>query len=223
MSRCDANLHRMTFTTPSADNGPLLWERLISPDGSGRNKQTMFPATPELHWRDGARWPRNAWPAPLGAWLLGEDSLTRSLRARCAGEFRVSILHEGWGSPSASERQVLGMAPRSRAWVREVYLWCGAERWVYARTVLPGTTLTGRLRYLRRLGTRPLGEVIFADLSMRRGPVQVTRVASAAGVPEQPSRAADATVWGRRSVFWLHRKPLLVCEFFLPTMIGALE
>lgn len=181
----------------------------------------MFSVTPDLRWRNASQWLRNTWPAALNAWLLGEDSLTRRLRARCAGGgFRVSILREGWGTPLASEREALGMAPRTRAWIREVHLWCGAERWVYARTVIPYATLTGKLRRLRHLGTRPLGEVIFADMSMRRGPVAVARVE----MPEDRlNRAAPATVWGRRSVFWLQRRPLLVCEFFLPQMAGTLE
>jgi len=222
MSRRSTTADRMTFGTPSADNGPLLREPVVSAGSSGRNKLSMFPSKPELHWHEAAHWPRRSWPAALEAWLLGQDSLTRRLRACCHGEFRVSIVRQGWGWPSASERRALGMAPRTCAWIREVYLWCGAEPWVYARTVIPGATLTGRLRRLSRLGTRPLGEVIFADLSMRRGPVEVARVDAAAGAPGSTARAA-ATVWGRRSVFWLREKPLLVCEFFLPDMLGAIE
>lgn len=181
----------------------------------------MFSATLDLRWRSASQWLRNAWPAALDAWLLGEDSLTRRLRSRCAGGgFRVSILREGWGTPLASEREALGMAPRTRAWIREVHLWCGTERWVYARTVIPCATLTGRLRRLRQLGTRPLGEVIFADMSLRRGSVEVARVEMPR---ENAPGVAQASVWGRRSVFWLQRKPLLVCEFFLPQMAGTLE
>lgn len=113
------------------------------------------------------------------------------------------------------------MAPRTRAWMREVYLWCGTERWVYARTVIPYTTLTGKLRRLRHLGTRPLGEVIFADTTMRRSAVEVARIEVPMAEQDRASRAMNTSIWGRRSVFWLQQKPLLVCEFFLPHMAGT--
>lgn len=184
----------------------------------------MFSEIPDPRWRRAFEWPRNAWPEVLDSWLLGEDSLTRRLRARCASDgFRVSIWRQGWETPLASEREVLSMAPRTRAWIREVHLWCGTERWVYARTVIPYTTLTGKLRRLQRLGTRPLGEVIFAEPSLRRSAVQVAQLTAPAPMQGDGSGAINTTVWGRRSVFLLQQKPLLVCEFFLPQMTGRLE
>lgn len=223
MRRCGANVDRVTLETANADNGPLLREPVVAAGSSGRNESSMISRQADLRWRDAAHGSRKPWPAALGDWLLSQDSLTRRLRARCQGEFRVSILRQGWGWPSASERRALKLAPRSRAWIREVHLWCGTEPWVSARTVIPVTTLTGRRRRLSRLGTRPLGEVIFTDLSIRRGPVEIARAECAGLVPPQGSSRAAATVWGRRSVFWLQEKPLLVCEFFLPDMPGALE
>lgn len=88
--------------------------------------------------------------------------------------------------------------------------------WVFARSILPLSTLTGRQRRLRRLDARPLGALLFADPSMRRGPMQLGQVASL-NLP-LPGGADENTglLWGRRSVFFLDGKPLLVSEIFLP-------
>ena len=70
-----------------------------------------------------------------------------------------------------------------------------------------------------RLGTRPLGELLFADPSMRRETMEIAVLGRGTalyrlalrGVPVRPT-----AIWGRRSVFRLDRQPLLVNEIFLP-------
>jgi chorismate--pyruvate lyase len=117
------------------------------------------------------------------------------------------------------------MAQRERAWLREVYLCCGAQRWVYARTVIPAGTLHGELQQLTRLGTRPLGEFIFADPTLERGDVQLGTVQDATSFagPTDSVASLQGRLWGRRAVFRLQGKPLLVTEFFLPDMVSTLE
>ena len=89
--------------------------------------------------------------------------------------------------------------------------------WVYARSVIPLQTLTGRLRKLRHLDSRPLGALLFSDPTMRREPLEW------ACIPADTNQSLtsklppfDQPIWGRRSVFTLSAKPLLVCEMFLP-------
>jgi chorismate--pyruvate lyase len=91
---------------------------------------------------------------------------------------------------------------------------------VFARTVIPVRTLRGRQRRLARLGTRPLGAALFADPHLKRGEVEIARLAPGDGIYEHAAvqGAADG-VWGRRSVFTLKGKPLLVSEFFLPALL----
>lgn len=109
------------------------------------------------------------------------------------------------------------------AWVREVQLLCDRQPWVYARTVVPVTTLTGAQRRLAHLGDRPLGAFLFADPSMSRGPVELAPVSSGqamfceavAGLASEPGE-----IWARRSVFRVGNKPLLVTEIFLPPVEG---
>ncbi len=104
------------------------------------------------------------------------------------------------------------------ALLREVELLCGGVPWVFARTLIPVRSLQGPARRLTLLGERPLGEVLFADLSMQRGVTQVARL-----LPRHALFASATThlqpvaeIWGRRTLFHLAGKPLLVNELFLP-------
>jgi len=118
-----------------------------------------------------------------------------------------------------NELLVLGSRLWTRALVREVRLLCADVPLVFARTVIPAATLSGRRRRLGRLGSRPLGAVLFADHSMRRGALELACIrpgqrlfdGATRGLAEPPDR-----IWGRRSLFFLDHQPLLVQEIFLP-------
>ncbi len=145
-------------------------------------------------------------------WLEDRGSLTRRLIAASGGDFRVEILRQFIGQPTFAEARAVRLGNRRRALIREVLLIGNGVPWVFARSVLPLATLTGRRRHLRHLDDRPLGQVLFSDNSMHRGPVEVARIASAT----LPLALPAARLWGRRSVFRLDGKPLLVAEIFLP-------
>ncbi len=157
----------------------------------------------------------------IADWLLNSGSLTQRLRCACAGQFRVRVLRQGWTRPNRDESLALGLRLDAWAWTREVQLLCDERPWVFARSLIPARTLRGRGRRLTQLGTRPLGQVLFTDPGVRRGPVEIARIAvgqrlrqqAFAGIVESPD-----VIWGRRSVFWIEEHPLLVCEIFLPDL-----
>lgn len=153
-------------------------------------------------------------PATWSDWLADQGSLTQRLINACTGAFGVKLLSLRTARPSADESHHLALPSGRWALIREVALYDGDTPLVFARSILPLTTLTGRLRSLRQLDNRPLGALLFADRTMRRGPIEVARI------PGQQLPAnlapADGPFWGRRSVFYLDDKPLLVCEIFLP-------
>lgn len=172
----------------------------------------------ENPWQPGRRWRRQQLDPELRDWLLDPSSLTRRLQERCAGRFRVRLDFQGWVRPALDECQALGLRRRPLALVREVHLLCDERPWVFARTVIPRSSLRGRERRLTHLGERPLGALLFADPRMQRGEVEVARIEPgtalhAHALGEQETEAGP--VWGRRSVFWLGRRPLLVSEIFL--------
>jgi chorismate--pyruvate lyase len=170
-------------------------------------------------WRVASRLHCRDIPEPVLRWLLDPASLTRRVQAVCRGRFRVEVLKQGYARPQRNEAQRLGMRVGSSALVREVNLLCDEQPWIYARTVIPRTTLTGPRRHLARLRSRPLGAVLFADPTMARGPVEVTRLAPGDRLyPNLPGLRDELrpAIWGRRSVFTLAGFPLLVSEIFLP-------
>jgi chorismate--pyruvate lyase len=177
----------------------------------------------EPFWQPAIRYRRYEIPAEIMDWLLDPTSLTRRLIDTCqqrhAGRFCVKVISQGYDVPMGNEAQRLQVPARQHGFIRQVRLLCNSTPWVFARTVIPVSTLVGRLRCLTRLGNRPLGAFLFADPGMRRGPMEIARLqAGQAAYNAVVSNLAQRPpeIWGRRSVFYLDDKPLLVSEIFLP-------
>ena len=156
-------------------------------------------------------------------WLLDRESLTLRLQHLCPGKsskgFRVQVLSQARAVPRTDEAQALSMQSREMAIIRQVLLLCGRQPWIYARTVIPVKLLHGKFQRLTALGTRPLGEVLFADPGMQRGRVELAEILPGQAVcaaATAHTRHRPVSIWGRRSVVWLSGKQLLVSEIFLP-------
>ena len=144
------------------------------------------------------------------SWLLDTGSLTARLKKTYSGSFDVSVLFQDWGRPTHDERQFLSIDDREQASIREVLLICSGQPRVFARSILPASSLEGKNRQLLHLKDRPLGAFIFAQPDLKRGPIEITQVRGENG----------QLIWGRRSLFTLDDKPLAVCEYFLPETIS---
>lgn len=152
-------------------------------------------------------------PSRVRDWLAEAASLTARLAA-AVGPVRVEVLREGWGRAFPSERRHLHLAHDDCLWVREVVLRHGEVALVAARTVAPRRTLEGRGGVFTRLGSRPLGELLFSHPAIVREECLWTELAPMLwrlrdiGVPR----------WGRRVRYRIDGAPFLVCEFFLPSV-----
>jgi chorismate lyase len=159
-------------------------------------------------------------PRPLRAWLSDHGSLTQRLKSRCAA-FRVVPLATGLARPNPDEYALLGLAPGTRAYVREVMLLCDGVPVVFAHSVLPQAGLRGGWNGITRLGNRSLGEALFSDHRIERQPLAYRQLRP--GHPlyraiSEEQAPAGGSLWARRSVFCLGRHPLLVTEVFLPAI-----
>ena len=158
-------------------------------------------------------------PAALQGWLTDTGSLTRSLQAQADQGFSVKLLGESWVLPLPDEARLLGIASDALVYQREVQLLNGADADVYARTVIPRVTFDGLSEHFMNLGTKPLGELLFTDPSVRRGDIEVACIQGEEALFKlamQGKLELPANLWGRRSPFYIADKILLVNEIFLP-------
>lgn len=159
-------------------------------------------------------------PARAASWVFDTGSLTSRLRGHCDGRFRVRVLFHGWALPGPGEARVLGLGRIRGALIREVHLYCGDAPVVFARTVIPASTARGRNRRVAHLRERPLGAFLFADPTLEREALEVIEAMPGRDIRRRSAgtETRDGRVWGRRSVFRLRGRPLLVAEVFLPAL-----
>jgi chorismate--pyruvate lyase len=159
-------------------------------------------------------------PPALRFWLTATGSLTRELQQVCDDDFAVTLLASGWQKPLTDEARVLHLPARQLAFTREVQLLDGAAPQVYARTVIPQRTYHAMRARFDSLGTQPLGEMLFNQPSLKRGPIQVARLIPGQTLFAMATRALQRQpdeLWARRSCFYLHGRGMLVNEIFLPS------
>ncbi|MDO8908232.1 MAG: chorismate lyase [Pseudohongiella sp.] len=169
----------------------------------------------ETEWNDyradarlGWRLAHQCWPGPdsrSADWLQTPGSLTRRLQSISDGTFNVRVISEGWVCRTVTGSGLSNsVATKQMMWSRQVVLRGLGEDWVAAHSLIPMSSLKGRQRRLIHLGNKPLGGFLFKQPSLRRGEPEICQI--------------DA-VWGRRTLFFLQERPLLVAEFFLPDLI----
>jgi chorismate--pyruvate lyase len=143
-------------------------------------------------------------------WLMAPGSLTKKLQSISDGTFFVRVLSEGWAYQSVSPASGLTQCGSGKLlmWSRRVLLGGHGENWVAAHSLIPITTLRGANRQLIHLGNKPLGGFLFKQRGLMRGDTQICQCDD---------------YWGRRSLFFLDKRSLLVAEFFLPDLIGRIQ
>ena len=151
-------------------------------------------------------------------WLLDQGSLTERLIKKSQNQFYVDVLRQAWNNPDPSEATLLGQDPSHPCLIREVLLYCFQQPWVYAKTVMPESSLNHELAHLRDFDNQPLGQLLFNTPGLIRSPFEVAQY-TANHLPIDVLKAISADQicqWGRRSRFVVYDKPLLVNEIFLP-------
>lgn len=154
------------------------------------------------------------------ACLFQQGSLTRYLQLRCKNGFHVELKSQAWRLPFKDESLSLKLRNRERVFIRESWLMSKNDKLVYARTVIPGKTLQGKARILVNLGTRPLGQVLFADKKIYRSDIRYANLPAGCDlyicVMDNINKNED--IWGRQSLFFIQSRPLLISEVFMPVI-----
>jgi chorismate--pyruvate lyase len=168
----------------------------------------------EPRWLSANHVLRKTLPRDLQSWLSEPESLTQRLRNQFEN-ISVQVLFEKQQTPFLTERRLLHLPEQRYCLVREVVLLSNQTPLILARTVIPAKTLKITQGNLARLGTRPLGEILFSAPSLQRESAGITRI-------EPDLWASDwqitAPLWGRRTQYSICGQPMLVSEFFLPSL-----
>ena len=178
-----------------------------------------------INWQDKSALDMTAIDRRLGAGLFQTGSLSRYLQEKCRGAFRVEPEAEAWQRPLPDEAARLSQSAAETAFIRAAWLKSGAQRLVYARTVIPKATLAQTGDRLTRLGARPLGEVLFAE-GARRSALRYARLPPGAALGrllQDQGQAMTEALWARQSLFHLQDAPLLITEVFLAELATCLQ
>jgi len=154
-------------------------------------------------------------------WLLDADSLTARLKKQCK-VFDVKVLGQRVEPCRLSESNDTIIAGEP-VLVREVLLYCDGIAQVFARSLLPLSSLTGEEQQLAHIGNQPLGQVLFSNPSLERKNIEISSFPieeSFKALLQHLNFSYKDTLWGRRSLFFLHDKPLMVAEVFLPPAVA---
>lgn len=168
----------------------------------------------EPRWLSANHAMRKMLPRDLQSWLNEPESLTQRLRANWEN-ISVQVLVEKQQTPFLTEQRFLKLPEQRYCLVREVVLLSNQTPLILARTVIPAKTLKITQGNLARLGSRPLGEILFSAPSLKRESAGIVRI-------EPNQWASDlritAPLWGRRTQYSICGQPMLVSEFFLPSL-----
>ncbi len=176
--------------------------------------KTQFPIGLNVNWIDATLAPEDDF---LKDWLLDLTSLTARLKSHC-DVFRVDVVGQHIECCQAHEANE-AIKEGEDVLVREVVLFCDDVPHVFARSLLPLTSLTGNERKLANLGEQPLGQVLFNNPKLHREILQLAELEPTQRVCELAlmlNCTVEHNLWGRRSLFTIDNKPLMVAEIFLP-------
>ena len=182
-------------------------------------KSFLFNREPE--WHEHRRGSQHHLPEAVQSWTYEAGSLTQRLRDYYGNAIAVSILFHQWRKPFLSERKQLQLPQHRYSLTREVMLHTNGKPLLLARTIIPEETIKVAHRNLAHLGTRPLGEVIFSYPDLERITMDLVLIRPTTWTPPTQEKAnIIQPIWGRRTVYAIQKRPMLVSEFFLPEILG---
>ncbi len=174
----------------------------------------------EPHWLHTNHAVRKTLPPDLQSWLRESESLTQRLRSQWEN-VTVQVLFECQQTPFLTESRILKSSQYRYHLVREVILLSNQQPLILARTVIPAATLKIAQGNLTRLGTKPLGEILFSEPSLKRKPLAIARIEPHLWTTAlQQLLPITIPLWGRCTKYSIAEQPMLVSEFFLPDLFN---
>lgn len=157
---------------------------------------------------------------PYYTWLRERSSLTARWQ-KSSGAFHVEPIRQTVRLPLADERATLGLPPRRLVRVRDVVLYCGATPVAFAHTATAVARRGAVHRWLRQLGHRSLGALLFSHPGFVRLGVDYAAIDARHPLHRgifAHSQAAQ-TYWARRTLFAFGKQRIALTEVFLPAVL----
>ncbi len=154
-------------------------------------------------------------------WLVEEGSLTARLQHKYT-DFYVKPVCIRNQKPVSEEVAVMHIPGRCHVQNREVLLYGAGSPVVFAHSVLPRNSLRGEWKKLGRLGSKPLGAVLFASAQVTRTALSYKKLSPHHELYQKALRyltVKPAYLWARRSIFSLNGAGIMVVEVFLPDIL----
>jgi chorismate--pyruvate lyase len=182
-------------------------------------KSFLFNCEPS--WLENRQGLRHKLPDNVQSWTYESGSLTQRLRNFYGDAVAVKVLLQRWQAPFLSERRLLKLPEHQYSLTREVLLHANGKPLILARTIIPASTIKVVKSNLSHLGSRPLGEIIFSYPKLERIAMDVALIDPSTWTQSALAEAGiDQPVWGRRTVYAIAHKQMLVSEFFLPEVLA---
>lgn len=128
----------------------------------------------------------------------------------------LRCLVQGKGYPSPQERCLLNIQPRAYAHIREITMGTEDNPWLFARTVIPMSTLKGNSKRLIRMDKTPLGKILFGRTHAKRKNMRLDLITADQQSMVRFGIPKEFPLWRRCSTFELSTGPLIINEVFLP-------
>jgi chorismate--pyruvate lyase len=164
-------------------------------------------------------------PRKWQSWLSDTGSLTQKIEQAIGQKLEVLVLRDCRQNLNSDESRYFHLQTK-RCRIREVLLCSNGIPLVMARSVIPTLSSGGSNQAVLRLGTKPLGAVLFSKTrkrSKKKSLREIARVNKRSSLWQQcyqKYQELPSPLWARRTLYTLKGRPLLVCEIFLPELLN---
>ena len=139
--------------------------------------------------------------AEIKSWLLEQGPITK--RIKSIAEFRLELIQDELSDATDDEILFLKIDSEEIR-IREVILYGNENPMVFARTIIPNTTIEKGLKELGKIGNKPLGDILFEkDIFSKEDIVFAT------------FKDEESLFWGRKIKYTVKDQPFSVMEVFL--------
>jgi chorismate--pyruvate lyase len=174
-------------------------------------------------WKNPRCFSKGELESHIAEWLLFSGSFTQKIKKSYRSmPLTITTLNEQLERSKQSSYEYPLFKCRYM-FVREIYIFLGEFKLMYARSVMPKTASTLYKSNFRNLGKKPLGTMLFNKNKFDRSPFEIAKIRPdtreyflAGGVKHQVP-----FIWARRSVFSVNGDAfLLLAEYFSPFFKG---